>query len=242
MAAAGQDYFVVWLMKVLALDTSTSFGSIALLHGEALILQTQALPCKSHVEKLFPTIQQLLHEAQVELRDIGGIAVGVGPGSFTGLRVGIAAALGLSFALQIPIAGISTLRALAESARASGKTVASIIDARRREVFCATYQFGSDCQQILPEQALTPQACAQQLALLTEKPILVGDGVEVVQAELQKLGVHLPVLPMHPPAPSAHLLGKLLLSVLQKGGVKREEIAPNYIRKSDAELNYKVKG
>lgn len=226
-------------MRILALDTSTSFGSVALLHDEILLAQSQPLPFKSHVEKLFPAIQQVLQEAQLELRDLQGIAVGVGPGSFTGLRVGIAAALGFSFALNIPIAGISTLRVLAEGARTQDNTVASIIDAKRQQVFCAVYQFDDAEQHLLPEQALTPLECAQQLLALQQNPVLCGDGVELVQTELQKLGQPLPTTLSHP---SAYLLGKLALPVLQEGGVPREAVVPNYIRKSDAELNYRVKG
>ena len=215
-------------MKILAIDTSTSYGCVGVIDGDELLAESAPLPFKSHVEKLFPAIQHVMQDSKLVMHELQGIAVGLGPGSFTGLRIGIAAALGFSFALKIPIAGISTLRVLAEAGRAHGQIVASVIDAKRNEVFVTAYDFSNNSQQILPEQALTPEACTEQIKKLGLNTVLVGDGVDLLKVQLQKF----------PVAPSAFLLGKLLLPVLQMGGQKLEQIVPNYIRKSDAELNY----
>ena len=126
-------------MIVLGIETATPQTSVAL-GTEQGILASASLAGRSHQEQVVPTLQHLLRWSDTELDQLGGIAVDVGPGLFTGLRVGVQTAKSLAQALHVPIVGMTSLDVLAYSVRHSSKAIAAVIDARRSEVFWAVYR------------------------------------------------------------------------------------------------------
>ncbi|MRG54153.1 tRNA (adenosine(37)-N6)-threonylcarbamoyltransferase complex dimerization subunit type 1 TsaB [Phyllobacterium sp. SYP-B3895] len=170
-------------MKLLALDTAANLCSVAVFDVETgVVLASNSEDIgKGHAERLMGAIEQTLHGAAVELTDIGRIAVSVGPGSFTGVRVGVSTARGFALVLKCPVIGISTLQALAfDGARAfPGRPVLSIIDARRDEVYAQFY--GKDGVAIskplvtdLP--AILDELAGRDMVLSGSGALLVNEG------------------------------------------------------------------
>lgn len=142
-------------MKLLALDTSTEFLSLALWHdGKTAVRETMA--GQKHSELVLPLLRELLTEAGWNLADLDGIAFGEGPGSFTGLRIGCGVAQGLAFGAGLPVIGICTLEALAQQADAD--KVVACLDARMNEVYHAAYQRIEDRWQVTIAPGLYPPA------------------------------------------------------------------------------------
>ena len=143
-------------MKILALETSTEFCSVALyLNGK--ILNKEALAGHRHSEILLPMIQEILSEAELTLQQIDGIAFGAGPGSFTGLRIACGVAQGLAYATNLPVVGISTLEAVAQ--KTGEQKIIVALDARMGEIYHAAYQklTSHDWKVISPPTLCSPQ-------------------------------------------------------------------------------------
>lgn len=126
-------------IKTLALDTSTVRGSVALLDGDSILAELRLASLETHAARLLKSVRFLLETAGWNLTDIGLIATGLGPGSFTGIRIGCATALGLAQTLRVPFAGISGLDALAFAHAALGEKIGVIMDAQRGQVYYAQY-------------------------------------------------------------------------------------------------------
>ncbi len=170
-------------MNVLALDTATAACSVAVWCGNALRARHFAAMARGHAEALMPMVVATMAGARLDYSDLDLIATTVGPGTFTGLRVGLSAARALGLAADLPIAGVSTLEALAYGVtreRSAGSAVAAVIDARRGEVYVQS--FGADLTPLGPPRALMPAAAAE--ALPAGPVILVGDGVDLVAAAM----------------------------------------------------------
>lgn len=166
-------------MRILAIETSTSQAGVALLQGGALIAtRTHARP-KQSAERLLPLIAELLDEAGWDRSSLDRIGVSIGPGSFTGLRVGIACAQGLALGLSIPLVGVTSLQAMA---RAVPSTLAGlrcpVLDARRKEVFAAAYESGPGTAERLAPFALPAGQLQASLTSQLAAPIVwIGSGL-----------------------------------------------------------------
>lgn len=125
-------------MLLLGFDTATPAVTVAAYDGERVLASQVTVDARRHGELLAPSIEQVLSDAHLSVRDLTGIAVGVGPGPYTGLRVGVVTALSLGDALSVPVHGVCTLDVLAAQA-AHGEPLTVATDARRREVFWASY-------------------------------------------------------------------------------------------------------
>lgn len=143
-------------MKILALDTSTEYLSLALwLDGQLHVRDLHA--GQTHSQRILPLLRELLDEAGLELAQLGGIAFGAGPGSFTGLRIGCGVAQGLAFGASLPVVGVSTLQALAQSSGAD--KVIACLDARMGEVYHAAYtRQGDGWQEVIAPGLYKPEA------------------------------------------------------------------------------------
>lgn len=185
----------------------------------------------SHTERLLPAIGELLLQARLQLADLDGLAVAIGPGSFTGLRIGLATMKAFAQGSGLPLAGISTLEALAYNGRESLEPVAAVVDAKRKEVFFALYRFANGVirEKLLQEQVGKPSEAA---ALLKNFGVVrvVGDGVRAYPEIFGK-----EFLVGADPEVHAGWIAKLALSRLPEKG-EGLGLVPNYIRKSDAEL------
>jgi tRNA threonylcarbamoyladenosine biosynthesis protein TsaB len=189
-----------------------------------------------------PLIAELLGRAAVSWGDITRIAVGVGPGTFTGLRIGIATARALGQARGIPLVGVSTLESLALNARSAGATamesVVAVLDARRGEVFAASWRLEDlgrgDRAPLTEPVALSPEALERLIADLAARPLVIGDGAVKFREVLKRSGASIPddESELHRVTAINHcrLAGDRL-------GSAPDEIRPEYLRLPDAEIS-----
>lgn len=224
-------------MKLLAIDTSTRTTSVAVLDGDA-VRATIAVRAETHSDQLLPRIAAALAEAGLAPTALDAVAVGVGPGSFTGLRIGVAAAKGVAFAAGRPLWAVSSLAALALdlAALTDAALLVPVLDARRGEVFAGTYvRAGAVVAEAGPDRVLPPAELAAVIdALAPASVALTGDGVAAYRDELGPLAAR--AVGGGPDAPSAVAIARLALAgdrvdVLGHG-------APRYIRPSEAEVKY----
>jgi tRNA threonylcarbamoyladenosine biosynthesis protein TsaB len=213
----------------MALETSTLAGGVALLDGERVIGEYHLDVRITHSERLLPAIDRLLRDASWTTATLEGLAVAVGPGSFTGLRIGLSAVKGLAWALGLAVAAVPTLDAMAASLPFAVHPVAPVLDARKNEVYCSLYRWdGAAMRREWDYLALAPESLA---ARLTEPTILLGDGAHAVPAR------HGRVAPPHRRMPSAAAVGVLGLARFRAGEVvSATELLPFYLRPSEAEL------
>ncbi len=141
-------------MKILGIETSTAVGSLSLFQGKKVLGSEEIDAQLSHSALLLPRLESLLRRAGVRLSDLDGIGVGLGPGSFTGLRVGLAAGKGLAYALKVPLAGVSSFAALAQQFISPGGMVAVTADARRGRLYAALYRREGGELQVLKFPAI----------------------------------------------------------------------------------------
>ncbi|EIW89627.1 peptidase M22 glycoprotease [Alishewanella agri BL06] len=179
-------------MKFLALDTSTEACSVALaLDGQILALD-EVCP-QQHSKRILPMVQQLLADAGISLHQLDGIIFGRGPGSFTGVRIGVSVAQGLAFGADLPVFGVSTLAAMAQAAavQQNATEVIAAIDARMAEVYIAAFTLDEAglMQAITPEIAAKPAALPEVLTSLsfTSRVLGVGTGWQTYSQALQQL-------------------------------------------------------
>jgi tRNA threonylcarbamoyladenosine biosynthesis protein TsaB len=216
-------------MRVLAVDTSTMAGGVALVEDARVVGESLLDVRTTHSERLMLAIDRVLTDAGWEARHLDGIAVAVGPGSFTGLRIGLAAVKGLAMALRCPIAAVSTLDAMAAALPWATRAVCPVLDARRGEVYASLYRWdGTTMRREWEYLALSPEALA---AKLTEPVIGVGDGAALVPSPWVTLA-----RPMRRGAPAA-TVGWLGEERLRRGDtVAPSDLLPTYLRPSEAEL------
>ncbi len=229
-------------MIVLGLDTATAATAVALRLGDGSTLEARDDPVAGahpgHATRLLAMTDELLVQAGLGLEQVDRIAAGAGPGTFTGLRVGIATARGLAQSLGTELVAVSSLRALAHGARGgeegAGRTVLATIDARRREVFAAAYSPRGE--ELAGGRALPPADIVTVLgeAGATEgAPLGVGDGAVRYRVELERAGVEVPAdtSPLH--LLRAAAVCELGLAASAAGYA---EVLPDYLRRPDAEL------
>ncbi|MBE0596528.1 MAG: tRNA (adenosine(37)-N6)-threonylcarbamoyltransferase complex dimerization subunit type 1 TsaB [Desulfuromonadales bacterium] len=221
---------------ILTVDTATTAGSVAVSRGELLlgeiVLQTPA----NHTDRLLLTIRQLLADLGLTIAEFDALAVVRGPGSFTGLRVGMATVKGLALAIDRPVVAVSSLQALALQAPLPRHPVCALIDARKKEVYAALYHWQGGMPNLLGEEAvLAPEKLLEQLA---GEVLFLGNGALVYRTLIVRhLGARAHFLPWPLQLPRASHAACLALSDLRSGrAVPLAQLAPCYIRPSEAEL------
>lgn len=216
-------------MRLLALETSTLAGGVALLDDERVVGEYLLDVRVTHSERLMPAIDRLLRDAGWTVANLDGLAVAVGPGSFTGLRIGLSTAKGLAWARGIPAAPVPTLDALSASLPFCALPVCPVLDARKGEVYCSRYRWdGAGMRREWDYLAIPPGSLADRL---DEPTVLLGDGAGSV------LSRHARVAPAHRRMPSAAAVGVLGLARFRAGEVvSATELLPFYLRPSEAEL------
>ena len=227
-------------MLALGIETATWMGSIALVDDrEGVLGELNIKSTSSHSERLIPSIDRLFKDTKKSLEECEVICVSIGPGSFTGLRIGLATAKGLAFAADKPIVGISTLEILARGIPFARFPICPVIDARKKEVFTCIYKWhDSDIISLEPEMAIKPDSLIRRI---TKPTVFVGNGLfpygDTIRNKLKNNALFAPEANNFPRA-----------SILAESGIKRftqkkvsrpEDLVPVYIRPSEAELNWK---
>jgi tRNA threonylcarbamoyladenosine biosynthesis protein TsaB len=213
-------------MKLLALDTSTEYLSLALEVGGELRLR-EMLAGQKHSSLVLPLLQELLEEAGVTLAEIDGIVFGVGPGSFTGLRIGCGVAQGLAFGADLPVVGVGTLMALAQQTDRS--KVIACLDARMGEVYHAAYERkGDDWHEVHAPGLYHP---TQVPAVVSDNWCGIGSGWDSYEAILRdKYSGQLATVTLNAFPLARHML-PLALPLFKAGqALPAEHIAPLYVR------------
>lgn len=228
-------------MLILALDTSTSQVSVAIGDAGAVVGSVQLVGGRRHAEQLAPAIEYLRGECGVDFDHLAAIAVGIGPGLFTGLRVGVTTAKVMAQALRIPVVGVPSLDLVAFPLRHSPRTIVTVLDARRHEVFAARYRTVPGGVQRVSDYAVHAPAelVADLIADVADFPhgvLLAGDGVTRFAREFAAIE-HAEVAGPEFAAPNV-----AALVTLATARAEREEfeppadLRPMYLRQSDAEI------
>jgi tRNA threonylcarbamoyladenosine biosynthesis protein TsaB len=217
---------------VLGIDTSTSATAVALRLDDGVTHERRDDPAAGghpgHATRLLAMIEEL----GVGYDRIERIAVGRGPGTFTGLRVGAATAAGLSRSLGVEQIGVSSLRALALEAATDDRPVLATIDARRGEVFAAIYAHKDGSEPLAPARAIPPSAIGEMIAAGSRAPLAVGDGAVRYRVQLTDAGAEVP-----PDDSPLHLLRAAAICRLALGDEPAGgPVLPDYLRRPDAEL------
>lgn len=220
-------------MRVLAVETSSLAGGVALLEDERLVAEYLLDVSITHSERLMAAVDRVLADARWTARELTGLAVAIGPGSFTGLRIAVSTVKGLALALDLPIAAVPTLDAMAAALPWAALPVCPVLDARKAEVYASLYRWdGQAMRRDWDYLALSPEALA---ARLTEPVIVAGDGAAAIRSPHAR--------PVPPPRrlPSPACVGMLGVERLRRGErVTAAELAPLYLRPSEAELKRRV--
>jgi len=218
-------------LKILAVDTATEACSAALLVGDKLFSRWEEAP-RDHTRKILPMVQAVLEDAGISLSDLDAIAFGRGPGSFTGVRIGISVAQGLAFGAGVPLIGISTLAAMAQGAyRLDGaEQVLTAIDARMNEVYFGRYELIDDRMQLVGDEVVSePAALVDVRGKLAGPVTCVGTGFETYGETLSGLADELAVSQVRFPA-AEDMLPLARAAWLAGEAVPVEQATPVYLR------------
>lgn len=223
-------------MIILGIDTSTLLGGIALLDERMLIAETRLNVKISHSERLMGEVALCLERTGLSIDNIDVFAIAIGPGSFTGLRVGISTIKGLAFATGKPVTAVSTLEALAWNAAFSRYPVCPVLDARKKEVYGALYRWaGNGFELQIPEGAYPIRSLSAQM----EEPVLfLGEGAVLYRSDIEDVLGERAVFgtpEMMAPSP-AHVAQLGLRNALRGEFLDAAAIAPRYCRRSEAEV------
>ncbi|HEX9995108.1 MAG TPA: tRNA (adenosine(37)-N6)-threonylcarbamoyltransferase complex dimerization subunit type 1 TsaB [Acidimicrobiales bacterium] len=227
---------------ILGIDTATVQVSCAIGGHEGVLGCVQSSRGKRHAETLTPAVDFLRRQARVELSEISVVAVDLGPGLFTGLRVGVAAAKALASALSVPMIGVPSLDLLAFPVRFTNRLIVAAIDARRGELFYAFYrQVPGGIQRVTPHQVGDAEDVVSELVASGDEVLMVGDGAiryadrfeELDRVEIADKGL------AYPSASS-------LVQLAHPRALREEfqppwELQPLYLRTPDAEINWAVR-
>lgn len=232
-------------MKVLSVDTATAYQSVAILDEASVLAEINRDAEGSHAKSLVISIDEALHLAELALADLDGFALSIGPGSFTGLRVGLATMLGFRTIIGKPLVTVPTLEAMAWNVRSFRGRICPILKSRKNEVYWACYEWLPDhrLHRLIHEQVASPDQVA---ASLTHPVVVVGDGWDaygnVIRSSLGA-GVGLvseaPKAAMRPSAVSVALAARERFALGQFAG---DGVAPLYIQRAEADLIYERSG
>ena len=222
-------------MKILGIDTSTPIGSVALIDGDNLAAEHTLNIVQAHSSRLMPAIDTVLKWSDITADDLDGCAVGIGPGSFTGIRIGVATIKSLCYALDKPIVGVSTLEAVAYNLRWTNGIICPLLDARRSEVYGAIFEGGTEWQRHSEDLCLSLDAFLDRLDthISPDRAInFVGDGLLTYgDAIRERLGEKACFADAIFNVPRGATIAYLGAQCLQHGeGDSYWTLVPNYVR------------
>ncbi|AEG59024.1 tRNA (adenosine(37)-N6)-threonylcarbamoyltransferase complex dimerization subunit type 1 TsaB [Desulforamulus ruminis] len=226
-------------MFVLGIEAATPVAGVAVVEKGRIMAERLVNNRRTHSVNLLPMIKAVIEESGITPAQINGIAVSSGPGSFTGLRIGMTTAKTLALVWQVPIIGVSTLEALALPLAARGQVVCPILNARKNEVYAAIYKGTADRPQLLlGPLAVSIKELAHGLEAWAGAVTFLGDGVpEFKEQLLQLLGERALFAPQSALLPRGGAVAELgYLELARHGGMTPLALTPEYIRPSEAEV------
>lgn len=224
-------------MRILAFETSAKAASVALLHDGVLLGEYMQNSGQTHSRTIMQMAQDLLRNCDLTVHDMDAAACAAGPGSFTGVRIGLAAAKGFAWGRQIPLVGVSTLAAMAKNAAVAEGIYCAVMDARRNQVYTALFEVENGTfKRLSDDSAISVEELGQQLAAFEKTKFLVGDGAALCYNKLGSTDAKLVLMPEHLRMQRAAGVALLAWEQLQSGAViPAGELTPNYLRLSQAE-------
>ncbi len=227
-------------MKVLGLETATTAGSIAIVDdNEGLISEVKINIKVAHAERLMNSVDWLFKSSKISINEIDAFAISIGPGSFTGLRIGLSTAKGLSYATNKPIVPVPTLDAFARTLPFCSHFICPMLDARKNEIYTGLYKWGDEMlKKVIPETAIRPSDFLKEIK---EPTVFMGDGVKIykklITDTLKSNAIFAPTSKM---SPSASIVAEIVIEKLKEGiFTDPVSLTPFYIRKSEAEIRWK---
>lgn len=223
-------------MKILALESSAKAASCALVaDGVPLATAWQATGL-THSRTLLPMVQDMLKNSELSLNDVDAVAVAAGPGSFTGLRIGLAAVKGLAWAADKPCIGISTLEGMAHPLTHTKGIIVCAMDARRQQIYNAVFlSDGNTLTRLREDRAISLEDAAADLRSLDGPLTIVGDGAKLAYDYFTAAGLDCILAPAHLRQQSAVGVALAAEAAGSAAEVSAQDLAPNYLRLSQAE-------
>lgn len=221
-------------MLILALESSAKAASVALMEDENLIAQYSQCSGLTHSRTLLPMLEDMLKNTEKKIADVDLIAVAHGPGSFTGIRIGVSTVKGLAWAAQKSCVGVSTLEAMAWHGASSGGLICPVMDARRSQVYNALFEIDDDARpkRLTEDRAIALSELEQELRADGREPLLVGDGAKLTYDYLTQAGLACRIAPANLVYQSAWGVG---MAALDKKPGNADDLLPVYLRLSQAE-------
>lgn len=229
-------------MLLLAIDTTTAACSVALARSGELVAEVTTVIPRSHSQRLLPLVDGLFQETPCSIADVDALAVSRGPGSFTGLRIGLATVRGLALALDKPVTGVCTLEVLAHGAGARG-LICPVLNARREQVYTALYRAdGAEPQTVMPGQAMAVSSLINKLRQWREPVWFCGDGTNLVYEGARKELADARRVAPHHRCNRASALADLAFYIARRGElIDADKLTPLYLRESQAEIQLRQK-
>ena len=224
-------------MRLLAFETSAKAGSVALLDGQTLLGESYCNTGLTHSQTVMVMAEQLLKTCGLTAKDMEAVAVAAGPGSFTGVRIGVAAAKGFAWGAQIPCYGVSTLEAMALGLGIDRGYVLPVMDARRQQVYNGLFHFADGKpERLCEDRAISLEELGEEIKNLPESVFLVGDGSILCYNTLSGSVPQLVLPPEHRMHQRAAGVGLAALQMIARGeSGDGAALQPNYLRLSQAE-------
>ena len=231
-------------MKILAVDTSATAASVAVAEENKLIGEFSINTALTHSQTLMPMVDELLNNTGLSVNDIDAVAVNAGPGSFTGVRIGVAAVKGIAFPKNLPCVSVSTLESMAYNMLGNDCIVCSVMDARCSQVYNALFRVkGCTVTRMTDDRALSLTDLKNELQNINEKVVLVGDGAVLCSKFLGEELENIMLAPFNNRIQTASSVAYAAFEKINNGEtVKADELMPVYLRLPQAqrELNKKL--
>ena len=230
-------------MKILGIDTSTMAANVAVLEDDKLICEYTINTKKTHSQKLMPMIENILKLSDLDIKEIDAIAICVGPGSFTGLRIGMATAKAMAHENNIPLIGVNSLEILGANMDLCNRNICSILDAQRNQVYMNKYILKDDKITELEEISIKPiDELLEEISSSNEDWVLVGEAVYKYKEKIEEIS-NITI-----PSPANNITKASTLCFVARDKMLANDqvyncynINPMYIRKSQAEEQYEEK-
>lgn len=224
-------------MRILAFETSAKAASAALLEDGRLLGEYMQNSGQTHSRTVMKMAEDLLRNCDLTAKDVDAVGCAAGPGSFTGIRIGLAAAKGFAWGRELPLVGVSTLEAMAKNAAAAEGYYCAVMDARRSQVYTALFEMEDGClRRVTEDAAISLEELGEKLKVLEKPKFLVGDGAFLCYNTLGSSVQDLYLLPEHLRMQRAAGVALLAWERLQSGSVPSAgALVPNYLRLSQAE-------
>ena len=232
-------------MKILGLESSATSASVSVVEDGKVIALEASNTGLTHSQTLMPMVENTLKKADVTINDIDFLAISNGPGSFTGVRIGVSAVKGICDPLNKKCVGVSTLEAIAKPLENTGVIAVATMDARCNQVYTATFDcLNGEMKRLTEDEAITIDELTERLKTQDKQVVLIGDGANVCYKKmkdiLENISIASPVI-RYQSASSVALIAEELILKEENNAIDSNELEPKYLRLSQAERELKKK-